>query len=109
MPALAKQLSDDPTAKDNGGDYGFAITKTNPNLPPEVITALFSLKTGQVSDMILASPVLSNQGPSLQVVKVTGINGNSLTAQHIVINLKDISGDVKTLEKQKPVHEYVKL
>jgi hypothetical protein len=106
---LAKQLSDDPTAKDNGGDYGFPITKTNPNLPPEVITALFSLKNGQVSDMILASPVLANQGPSLQIVKVTAINGNSLTAQHIVINLKDISGDIKTLQKQKPVHDYVTL
>lgn len=106
--SLAKQLSDDPSAKDNGGDYGFAITKTNPNLPPEVITALFSLKNGQVSDMILASPVLANQGPSLQVVKVTGITGNSVTAQHIVINLKDISGDVKALEKQKPYTEYVR-
>jgi parvulin-like peptidyl-prolyl isomerase len=106
---LAKQLSDDPTAKDNGGDYGFPITKTNPNLPPEVITALFSLKNGQVSDMILASPVRANQGPSLQIVKVTAINGNSLTAQHIVINLKDISGDIKTLQKQKPVHDYVTL
>jgi hypothetical protein len=106
---LAKQLSDDPSAKDNGGDYGFPITKTNPNLPPEVITELFSLKAGQVSDMILASPVLANQGPSLQIVKLTAISGNSVTAQHIVINLKDISGDIKALEKQKPAHEYVKL
>ncbi|MBX4197107.1 peptidylprolyl isomerase [Candidatus Saccharibacteria bacterium] len=106
---LAKQLSDDPTAKDNGGDYGFPITKTNPNLPPEVISALFSLKNGQVSDMILASPVIANQGPSLQIVKVTSISGNSVTAQHIVINLKDISGNIKALKKQKPVHEYVQL
>jgi parvulin-like peptidyl-prolyl isomerase len=107
--ALAKQLSDDPSAKANGGDYGFAITKTNPNLPPEVITALFSLKVGQVSDMILASPVLASQGPSLQIVKLTGISGNSVTAQHIVVNLKDISGDIQQLKNQKPSHAYVSL
>jgi hypothetical protein len=106
---LAKQLSDDPSAKTNGGDYGFPIAKTNPNLPPEVITALFNLKNGEVSGIILASPVLANQGPSLQVVKVTGISGNTVTAQHIVINLKDISGDIKQLRAQKPSHNYIHL
>src|SRR5581483_7816715 len=35
--ALAKQSSDDPQAKTTSGDYGFAITKTNPNVPPEVV------------------------------------------------------------------------
>jgi hypothetical protein len=106
---LAKQTSDNPTAKDNGGDYGFAITKTNPNLPPEVITALFNLKVGEVSNMILASPVLANQGPSLQVVKVTAINGNTVNAQHIVINLKDISGNINKLKKQNPATTYIHL
>lgn len=107
--SLSKQLSDDPTAKDTGGDYGFAITKTNPNLPPEVITALFNLKSGQASDVILASPVLANQGPSLQIVKVTSISGNSVSAQHIVINLKDISDNIKSLRSQKPAHPYIHL
>jgi hypothetical protein len=107
--ALAKQYSDDPTAQSNGGDYGFAISKTNPNVPPEVVNALFSLQNGQVSDEILASPVLASQGPSLQVVKVTGISGNTVSAQHIVINLKDISGDIKALEKQHPAHSYIHL
>ena len=107
--ALAKQISDDPTAKANGGDYGFPITKTNPNLPPEVITALFSLKPNQVSNVILASPVLASQGPSLQIVKLTGISGNTVTAQHIVINLKDIAGNIKKLKAQKPSHSYVHL
>jgi len=106
---LAKQNSDDPTAKDNGGDYGFAIAKTNPNLPPEVITALFNLKVGEVSNIIIASPVLANQGPSLQIVKVTGITGNTVTAQHIVINLKDISPNIKALRTQKPSTNYIHL
>jgi hypothetical protein len=97
--ALAKQYSDDPTA----------ISKTNPNVPPEVVDALFSLQNGQVSDEVLASPVLASQGPSLQVVKVTGINGNTVSAQHIVINLKDISGDIKAIAKQHPAHSYIHL
>ena len=104
---LAKQYSDDPTAKDNGGDYGFAITKTNPNVPPEVVEALFQLQAGQVSDLILASPVLAGQPPSLQIVKVTAVNGDSVTAQHIVINLKDASTYIKPLQADKPAHAYV--
>jgi hypothetical protein len=104
---LAKQHSSDPTAKQNGGDYGFAITKTNPNVPPEVIQALFQLKPGQLSDLILASPVLAGQPPSLQIVKLTEVNGDSVTAQHIVINLKDPSVYVKDLKSKKPPHSYV--
>jgi hypothetical protein len=105
--ALAKQSSDDPSAKDNGGDYGFAINKTNPNVPPEVVNALFQLRPGQVSDLILASPVIAGQPPSLQIVKMTGQSGDSVTAQHIVINLKDASTYIKQLEKTNPSHAYV--
>jgi hypothetical protein len=106
---LAKQVSDDPSAKDNGGDYGFPITKTNPNVPPEVVAALFKLRVGQVSDIVLASPVLASQSPSLQIVKLTAINGDSVTAQRIVINLKDAATYVAQIEKQKPPHYYVHL
>jgi hypothetical protein len=105
--ALAKQSSDDPSAKDNGGDYGFGITKTNPNVPPEVVEVLFHLQPGQVSDLILASPVLAGQPPSLQIVKLTGANGDSVTAQHIVINLKDADTYIKQLQAKKPAHSYV--
>jgi hypothetical protein len=105
--ALAKQYSDDPTAKQTGGDYGVPITRTNPNVPPEVSQSLFQLKAGQVSDLILASPVLANQPPSLQIVRVTGVAGDSVTAQHIVINLKDPATYIKQLQDKKPAHSYV--
>lgn len=104
---MAKQTSDDPQAKSNGGDYSFAITKTNPNLPPSVINVLFTMRVDQVSDIILASPVLANQGPSLQIIKLTAINGNSVTAEHIVFNLKSLSGDIQKLKTQKPSKSYV--
>lgn len=105
---LAKQTSDDPAAKDNGGDFGFPITKTNPNVPPEVVDAVFDLKAGQVSDLVLASPVLSGQGPSYQIIKVTAVTGEAVNAQRIIIKLKDVSEHVKALQKQKPAHAYVR-
>src|SRR5579862_7955703 len=104
---LAKQSSEDPAAKTTGGDYGFAITKTNPNVPPEVVNALFQLRPGQVSDLILASPVLAGQPPSLQIVKLTSVSGDAVTAQHIVINLKDATAYIQQLESKNPPHDYV--
>jgi hypothetical protein len=68
---------------------------------------LFQLRPGQVSDLILASPVVSGQPPSLQVVKMTGQSGDSVTAQHIVINLKDAAAYIKQLQKTNPAHAYV--
>lgn len=104
---LAKAVSEDPSAKANGGDYGGSFTKTDPNIPPEVIDALFNMKVGQFSNVILASPVLSGQGPSLQIVKLTGVKGDTATAQHIVFNLQDISTWIKPLQAQKPSRSYV--
>lgn len=104
---LAKKYSDDPTAKSNGGDYGFAISKTNPNVSPEIVSRLFQMKTGQVSDVILASPVLAGQGPTLQIVKLTGTSGDNVTAQHIVINLRDAANYIKKLRIKHPPHPYV--
>ncbi len=104
---LAKAVSEDPSAKNNGGDYGGAFTKTNPNVPPEIINALFDMKVGQFSDIILASPVLASQGPSLQIVKLTSVKGDTVTAQHIVFSLQDVSTYVKPLQVQKPYHDYV--
>lgn len=97
---VAKQTSDDPAAKSNGGDYGFSVTKTNPNVPPQVASVLFGLKAGQVSGII-------NAGNTLEIVKVNQNNGNTVTAQHISIKLKDISNYLKPLEKQTPPHNYV--
>lgn len=104
---VAKKYSDDPSAKANGGDYGFAISRTNPNVPPEVVNALFNMKTGQVSNVIIASPILAGQGPSLQIVKLTGVKGDMVTAQHITINLQNPSVFIKQYEKSHPSKDYV--
>jgi hypothetical protein len=97
----ATELSDDPNAKANGGDYGFPVTKTNPNVPPQVVDALFKLQPGQVSGVI-------DTGSTLEIVKNMQTTGDSITAKHIVINLKDISDYTSKLKKQKPAHIFIK-
>jgi SurA N-terminal domain/PPIC-type PPIASE domain len=104
--AVAKAMSDDPT-KVNGGDYGFSINRSNPNVSPEVVDQLFKLKAGQVSPIILASPVLANTPPSLQIVKVIQTDGNNLSAQHIVVFLKDPAIYVADYKKAHPAKTYV--
>lgn len=103
---LAKNVSEDPS-KSAGGDFGFSITKTNPNVPPEVVDAMFKLKPGEVSDVILASPVIAGAPPTLQIVKVTQNDGKTISALHIVFNLKDSSVYVKELRKNSPFKSYV--
>jgi hypothetical protein len=98
---LAKQVSDDTNAKNTGGDFGFAITKNNPNIPPQVIDTLFKLKTGQISGVI-------NTGSTLEIVKLTQKSSSSVTAYHIVFNLKDISVYLKPLKTENPAKTYIK-
>ncbi|HEU5004967.1 MAG TPA: peptidylprolyl isomerase [Candidatus Saccharimonadales bacterium] len=97
---VAKKFSDDPSAKDNGGDYGISITKENPNIPPQVTEELFKLKQGQVSGIIDA-------GPTLEIVKVNKTNGASVTAQHISFKLKDIQSYINAEKAKEPVKTYV--
>jgi len=47
---LAREFSDDPRAKETGGELTFA--RGNPTVPPEFESAAFSLNTNQVSDII---------------------------------------------------------
>jgi hypothetical protein len=105
---VAKATSDDPAAKASGGDFGLGITKTNPNVSPEIIDAMFKLKAGETSGIILASPVISGAPPSLQIVKVTQNDGKSVSGQHIVFNLKPTQVYINELKAKNPPHLYVK-
>jgi SurA N-terminal domain/PPIC-type PPIASE domain len=98
--ALAKQVSDDIATKPNGGDFGFSITKSNPNVPPQVVAELFKLKAGQTSGVIDA-------GQSLEIVQVITNDGTTITARHISFNLQPVSVYIKAIKAQYPVHTYV--
>lgn len=99
---LAKKVSQDKASRPNGGNYGFGIDKNNPNVAPQVIEALFSMKVGQVSGVIPTAG-------SLEIVKLNGKTSSSVTAQHISFNLTNISVYVNQLKVKEPPRLYVHL
>ncbi len=104
---VAKNQSDDAASKNNGGDYGFAISRTDPNVPPEVIDQLFKMKAGEVSSVVTASRVDVNKPDTLEILKVITNDGNTVTAKHISVNLKESGELIKDIKKQQPVDYYV--
>jgi hypothetical protein len=94
--AVAKTTSDDALTRDNGGNYGFEISQSGRNLPPQVIDALFKMQPGQVSGIV-------NTGNGLEVLKLNQKEGNKVQASHIVFNFKPLEEYVKPLrDKEKP-------
>jgi hypothetical protein len=105
--AIAKSVSEDPVTKNAGGEYGFGITRSNPNVPPQVVNELFKLRPGDVSDVIVASSLNTGEPDTLEIVRVTQNDGTTVQAQHISFQLKDISTYIAPLQKKSPPHEYV--
>ena len=99
---IAKQISQDPASAPAGGDYGFQITRGNPNIPPQAMTILFKLHPGQISGIV-------NTGKSLEILKVEKIENEAITARHIVFPLKDIQVYIDELKAKQPAKAYVKL
>jgi parvulin-like peptidyl-prolyl isomerase len=93
---LAKAHSDDVTTKDNGGDYGFTISQSDRDLPPQVIDALFRLKAGETSSIV-------NTGAGLEIIRLKEMDGNKVRAAHIVFAFKPIETYINPLkDKEKP-------
>jgi foldase protein PrsA len=97
---LAKQYSEDPNTKANGGDYGIAIDKTNRDLSPQVVDELFKLQNGQVSG-IIETPL------GLEILKVTEKNGTSVRASHIYFAFKGVSAYIDPLKAKQKTHTYI--
>jgi parvulin-like peptidyl-prolyl isomerase len=99
--ALAGQISDDPSTKANGGQYGFLIDKQTRDVPPTVVQALFQLQTvGQISPVI-------NAGSSLELVKLLQISGQKRQAAHITFTFADINNYITGLHEK--AHRYIKV
>ncbi len=93
---LAEQASDDVATRSRGGDYGTFIAKSNTELAPQIVDALFKLKAGQYSAII-------NTGYSLEIVKVTAIRGEQVRASHISFNFQPVTAYTDPLaDKLKP-------
>lgn len=99
---LAAQISDDPNTKANGGQYGAAVTLNDPQIPPVVTAELFSLKPGEISNVI-------DSGFSLDIVKVLDRSGSTLHASHIQFNFQPVTTYTKSLAAKHPPHYYLKL
>ena len=97
---LASQVSDDTATKANGGKYGFLISQNNVNINPLVISALFSLKSGQYSNII-------NTGYSLEIDMNDGIVGDQVQASHIVFNFQDINTYLSSIKAQQKARVYI--
>lgn len=100
--ALAKQYSQDPSTKDNGGDYGAAIDKTNRDLSPQVIDALFKLDVNQISGVV-ETPL------GLEVLKVREKDGSTVRASHIFIPFKNANAYIEPIEQKNRPHRFISL
>lgn len=99
---LAAEVSEEPSSKANGGDYGFPVEKTNRDINPTIIDALFKLKDGQYSEAV-------DVGYGLEIVKriQTEADGK-VRASHIVFGFKDIDQQINDLKEQKKARAYLR-
>jgi len=95
---VAKQSSQDAATSSSGGVYPMAIDRSNRDIPPQLIEALFGLQPGQYSKVI-------NTGYRLEIIKLIQIDNGKAQTAHISFNFNDISKYTDELQaKSKPKH-----
>lgn len=99
---LAKEDSDDSSTSANGGAYGFSIDRSNRNVAPQVVNALFALRPGQVSGII-------NTGTGLEIVKVDSASSGEVQASHIFVAFNSINTYVNPLKLKEKSHIYIRV
>ena len=100
---VAKTYSDEVTTKDKGGEYGFLIEKSNRDISPQTIDAIFKLQPGQVSGIV-------NTGNSLEIYKLIELqDGDKAKVAHIVFNFKDINQYLNDRKDQTKTRAYISL
>lgn len=97
---MAKQHSDEVTTKDNGGDFGFVIERSNRDLSPQTIEAIFKLQPGQFSGIV-------NTGSALEIFRLLELQDGKAKAAHIVFNFKDINEYLNNLKDEQPTRTYI--
>ena len=99
---LAREVSEDPTTREKGGKIEFLISRDNIDISPNSVEALFSLKSGQVSDII-------NVGYGLEIVKNLEEKDGKVKAARIVFNFKNINEYLKEIKDRTDTRTYVNL
>lgn len=97
---LAKEVSEDPSTKNNGGEFGFRIEKNNRDISATVVDTLFNLQSGQYSEPIEA-------GYGLEIVKNLENKNDKIRAAHIVFNFKNINEYLNDIKDEKPARTYI--
>lgn len=100
--ATAKKYSDDEKSKDTGGEFGYAVDRTDRNLSAQTTDALFKLQPGQVSEII-------NTGYALEILKNIESQGDKIRGAHILFTFKDISTYINDLKDKQKVRTYISL
>lgn len=98
--ATAKKYSDEAATKDNGGEFGFAVDRTNRDLTAQTVSSLFSLKPGEVSGIV-------NTGYTLEIVKNIETQGDRIRGAHIVFTFKDINKYLDALKDKQKTTTYI--
>ena len=90
---LARDVSQDPRAKENSGEYTF--TKDDPGLPMEFTAAAFSLTTNQVSDVVATRA-------GYHIIKLhQRIPGKKLSLDQVTRNIREAL-TMQEMEKRMP-------
>lgn len=97
---VAKAVSDDPIAKNSGGDVGFVPKSTDD--PNGLVTAAVALKPGQVSQVIEG-----NDG--FYIVKLFEVKDNTVRFSKIFFSYKTFNQQLTALKKNGKIQEYIKV
>lgn len=98
--AVAKKYSDDPVSKNNAGEFGFSVDRSNRDLTPQTTEALFSLEQGKHSGIV-------NIGYALEIVKNIEKDGNKIRGAHILFTFQDINGFINDLKEQDKARLFI--
>lgn len=97
---VAQEYSDDLSTKDDGGEFGFPIERTNRDIPAQTVDALYNLEQGEISDII-------NTGFSLEIIHYLEEDETGRLAAHIVFNFESIDTFINDLKEEKPFTLYI--
>jgi hypothetical protein len=97
---LAQKYSEDPSTKNSGGEYDFTIERTNRDLSPQVIDAIFKTRPGKMTN-IIETPL------GLEILLVQEREANVARAAHIFFAFEDISTYIQPLKDKKAASKYI--